>query len=272
MLLSNNWSSNMKYALANEQRLEAQPGLSGKCPSCEAPMVAKCGEVKIWHWAHQGKRVCDHWWENETEWHRAWKSQFPDDWQEIVHRAEDGEKHIADVKTDLDWVIEFQYSHIKPDERRSRDSFYPKLAWVVNGDRRTRYKKQFMTALDEMGPVHLQPLVHQVYLDLCVPLRDWAGSHVPVFFDFQEEPVLWCLLPNHAGMWVYVAALHRSDFIKLVREDSQGAHDLQSWLQNLGRRHPAERPIECAPPIQRRPEDVLMQLARMNRGRFRRRF
>ena len=48
----------------------------------------------------KGRRFCDPWWENETEWHRAWKDQFPADWQEIVHHAEDGEKHIADVKTD----------------------------------------------------------------------------------------------------------------------------------------------------------------------------
>lgn len=262
----------MKYALVSDQRLEAQPGLAGKCPSCEAQMVSKCGEVKIWHWSHLGKRNCDPWWENETEWHRAWKGLFPVEWQEVIHRAEDGEKHIADVKTDLGWVIEFQHSHIKPEERRSRDAFYQKIVWVVDGDRKIRAKKQFMTALNEMNPLGSQPPVRQIFLDLCVPLREWAGSHVPVFFDFKEEPLLWCLLPNHAGMWVYVAALPRSDFVKFVCGETQSTHDLELWLKNLGKLHPAQRPIEIEPPPLRRPEDLLMQLARMNMNRRRRRF
>ena len=47
-----------------------------------------------------------------------------------MHRADDGEKHIADVKTDQDCVIEFQHTYIKPDERRSREEFYKNIVWV----------------------------------------------------------------------------------------------------------------------------------------------
>ena len=94
----------MRFALVNGQRQEAQPNLSAKCPTCDQPMVAKCGEVRISHWAHQRTLLCDPWWENETEWHRAWKGQFPESWQEVVHQADNGEKHIADVKTDQGWV------------------------------------------------------------------------------------------------------------------------------------------------------------------------
>src|SRR5687767_9065923 len=133
----------MKFALVDERRLEAHPELSGKCPSCDAQMVPKCGEVKIWHWAHHGRRTCDHWWENETEWHRTWKGYFPVDWQEVIHQSESGEKHIADVKTDQGWAIEFQHSYLKPDERRSRDGFYQKLCWVVDGTRRLRDRMLF---------------------------------------------------------------------------------------------------------------------------------
>ena len=112
----------MKFALVNDQRHEAAPGLSGRCMSCDQAMVAKCGNVKVWHWAHKGRRTCDLWWENETEWHRTWKGRFPENWQEVVHKDDAGEKHIADVKTDQGWVIEFQHSHIKPEERHSRDT------------------------------------------------------------------------------------------------------------------------------------------------------
>jgi hypothetical protein len=88
----------MKFALVDGQRHEALPNLSGKCPNCDQPMIAKCGEVRMSHWAHQRRVSCDTWWENETEWHRNWKGQFPAIWQEFVHRAENGEKHIADVR------------------------------------------------------------------------------------------------------------------------------------------------------------------------------
>ena len=52
----------MKYSIVNGERSEAQPGLTGLCQACDHPTVAKCGEIKIWHWAHKGKRKCDPWW------------------------------------------------------------------------------------------------------------------------------------------------------------------------------------------------------------------
>lgn len=144
-----NWSSIMKFAKVNGQRQEAQPRLSGNCPGCDSPMVARCGTKRVWHWAHLGERTCDVWWENETEWHRAWKNQFPVEWQEIVHRAENGEKHIADVKTRQGWVLEFQHSPIKSEERQARNDFYQRLIWVVDGTRRKSDKTKFIKVLQE---------------------------------------------------------------------------------------------------------------------------
>ena len=129
----------MKYAIVNGERSEARRGLAGECPACSSEMIAKCGEIYAHHWAHKGRRNCDAWWENETEWHRAWKNLFPTDWQEIVHRADDGEKHIADVQTEDGWTIEFQHSLIKPEERVSREEFYEKMIWVVDGKLRPTY-------------------------------------------------------------------------------------------------------------------------------------
>jgi competence protein CoiA len=204
----------MKYALANEQRSEAQPGLSGKCPCCDAPMVAKCGDVNIWHWAHLSKRVCDPWWENETEWHRAWKGHFPVEWQEVLHRAEDGEKHIADVKTDQGWAIEFQHSPIKPDERRSRDAFYGKLCWVVDATKRKRDKEQFLKAVNQSVAVGA---VRRILSDKCVLLREWGVSSVPVFFDFGPGPTIWWLLHKGFDGTYFVGPFSRADFIEIHR-------------------------------------------------------
>src|SRR5690606_11582036 len=111
------------YAIVDENKTEAFKGGKGNCPCCGSELIAKCGELKINHWAHKGARNCDTWWENETEWHRKWKNNFPKEWQEIIHFDEKGEKHIADVKTEKGWVLEFQHSYIKPEERNSRNLF-----------------------------------------------------------------------------------------------------------------------------------------------------
>ena len=226
----------MKFALINGQRQEAQPNLSGQCPACDQAMVAKCGEVKIWHWAHKGHRACDPWWENETEWHRAWKGRFPESWQEFVHKAENGEKHIADIKTDQGWVIEFQHSYIKPEERRSRDTFYQKLVWVVDGARRKRDGAQFLNALKRGIPIGSNSLIRRAFSEECVLLREWVGTHAPVFFDFGGEQVLWWILKGTPDGSAYVAPFSRSDFIEIHRGGAtQKARDFEEFVKDLSK-------------------------------------
>src|SRR5438309_2635532 len=195
---------NMRFALVNGQRQEAQPNVSGECPACGRPMVAKCGEVRLRHWAHKGRLLCDPWWENETEWHRAWKNQFPAEWQEIVHRAGDGERHIADVKTGDGWVFEFQHSHIEPEERRCREAFYKSMIWVVDGMRRARDVAQFSRAW--AAGESRYPLVEKrrISSPKGALLEEWAGSRAHVFFDFGDERALWWLFPASDGMRAYV--------------------------------------------------------------------
>ena len=207
----------MKFARVDGNRQEAQPGLSGECPGCGQPMVAKCGEIRVPHWAHKGRRVCDPWWENETPWHRAWKDQFPVEWQEVVQHAKDGERHIADVKTDRDWVIEFQHSYLNPPEHRARDAFYPKLVWVVDGTRRGRDAKQFIEAFNNGVWVVAKPpiVIRQVPSDECALLLEWAGSHV--FFDFGDAQGLWWLVDGRPDGTAYVVPVSRASFIEMHR-------------------------------------------------------
>lgn len=105
----------MKLSIVNGERREPEKGLIGSCLGCGQPMIPKCGSIKIWHWAHKSSCECDHWWENETEWHRSWKNNFPKENQEIRHKDDaTGEWHIADVKTKHGHVLEFQHSFLKP--------------------------------------------------------------------------------------------------------------------------------------------------------------
>jgi len=101
----------MKFGLdkTTKKRIEASPGLHANCPCCEKELIAKCGNIKIRHWAHKKVQGCDSWWEPETEWHRKWKNKFPSEWQEIIKLSKTGEKHIADLyNPKMDLVIEFQ--------------------------------------------------------------------------------------------------------------------------------------------------------------------
>lgn len=210
----------MKFALVDGQRQEPQPKLSGECPYCGRPVVARCGKVRIKHWAHRGGVPCDSSKEGETEWHRNWKNQFPTEWQEVVHYSGSGEKHIADIKTDLGCVIEFQHSQIKPEERQSREAFYENLIWVVDGRRRLNDKNQFFGSLgnrsDESWPE----------IRIGIPdgslFRDWIESSSLILFDFGHDH-LWLLFPESNVAWAYVLPLHRSVFIDAYRSPGSNA-------------------------------------------------
>lgn len=225
----------MKFALVNGQRQEAQPNLSGTCPTHGHPMVAKCGERRAWHWAHQGSHPCDPWWENETEWHRAWKGQFPVSWQEFLHQAESGDKHIADVRTDHGWAIEFQHSPINPEERRSRDAFYRKLVWVVDATRRKTDAAQFRKALQASAPVGRSLVIRRVRPDECRLLQEWSGSPAPIFFDFGKGPTLWWLLARGPAEPMYVASFSRAEFIAIHHgKGPEGARDFDEFARTIG--------------------------------------
>jgi len=197
-------------------------------------MVAKCGEVRVRHWAHQGHRLCDPWWENETEWHRAWKDQFRAEWQEIVHPAGNGERHIADVKTGDGWVIEFQHSHIKAEERRSRDAFYQSLIWVVNGKRRDRDLAQFSRAWTKGESRDPFSSKRRISSPDGALLRDWARSDTHVFFDFGQDLPLWWVFPKSDDMRAYVQHISRAQFVRIHRErHTHGPSEFDLLVQNF---------------------------------------
>lgn len=212
----------MKFALVEGQRREADPGLTATCPSCQSAVIAKCGNLRVWHWAHRGTRNCDPWWEPETEWHRTWKNEFPGDWQEIVHFAQTGEKHVADVKIESGMVIEFQHSFLKSEERMARETFYRKMVWVVDGRRRKRDVAQFLKCI---GPrVFARPpfILHVANHEESALLRDWRSSSVPVYFDLGliegDGSTFWRQDPVSRNGRVYLTPVSRDSFLKVHRE------------------------------------------------------
>jgi hypothetical protein len=208
----------MKFALVDGARKEALPSLKGICPCCGSRMLARCGEVRVFHWAHKGRRNCDSWWENETEWHRSWKNQFPNDWQEIIHYSSNGEKHISDIQTSSGWVLEFQHSYLKPEERRSRENFYKQLIWVINGNRRSKDRNRFFEVLGDQPFNKNHPELITTFPEGAL-FRDWIPSQTHVLFDFGEE-ILWWLMPESNDFWAFLTSISREDFIALLQHNN----------------------------------------------------
>jgi competence protein CoiA len=216
---------NMRFALANGQRVEAYPKGKGTCPLCHGEVIAKCGTRRVYHWAHWGMRNCDTWAEKETDWHRAWKNHFPVECQEFIqHDKQSGERHIADVRTPHGLVIEFQHSHLEPLERAKRERFYGNMVWVVDGTRLRDYPR-FNKGKDNLWPTGVPGYYLLAFPDECFPAM-WLDSSVPVIFDFrgvnESQPPdvfrdgLWCLLPGRAEGSAVVVGMSREEFVKVA--------------------------------------------------------
>lgn len=218
----------MKFALLKKERIEASKGAKGICPCCGSELVARCGEIKVHHWAHK-KKCDDHWWENETEWHRNWKNQFPKEWQEIIQRDESDEKHIADLITSSGWTIEFQHSPISKEERGSRDYFYNKLIWIVDGTRRKTDIEQFDNLIYHSINISNEPFILRVFdewtLERLRLNQEWSSSKSLVLFDFGKSEVnyrdeyksnedLWLIHPSRDR--TYITSISKHSFIEMM--------------------------------------------------------
>jgi len=126
----------MQYAInENKERVQASPAVKAKCECCNSDVLAKCGTINIWHFAHKNIEDCDDWYEPESEWHRWWKGNFPEENQEVVI-----ENHRADIKI-KDLVIELQNSPIDEDTIYCRELFYKNMIWIVNAK---PFKERFL--------------------------------------------------------------------------------------------------------------------------------
>lgn len=120
-------------------------------------------------------------------------------------------------------VIELQHSFLRVQEREARESFYGKMAWVVEGRRRKRDAMQFSNCI---GPrVWSRPpfILHVALHEECALLRDWKSSQVPVYFDLgtSEEGggvAFWRLDPISGMGRAYLTPVLRELFLKVHLE------------------------------------------------------
>lgn len=138
----------MFYAVDSKGiRIPAQRNVQAFCPACLEPVVARCGEIMPWHWAHRQREECDPWFEPETAWHLGWKALAPPERTEVAMGP-----HRADIVGCDDTVIELQHSSISPEEIREREAFYPRMIWLLDG---STFQGNFRVArLDEGWQFH----------------------------------------------------------------------------------------------------------------------
>lgn len=117
----------MRYALVGGERTEATPGSRGTCPTCVGAVLAKCGAIVAWHWAHVGQDDCDPWSEEFNPWHRQWQELVPEPSREVTMGH-----HRADIVAANGTVVELQHSYLSPDEIRERETFYGRMIWVFD--------------------------------------------------------------------------------------------------------------------------------------------
>ncbi len=207
----------MHFALSENRRIEATPRAAGVCPGCGAEMLARCGTKKVWHWAHKGRRHCDRWWENETQWHRDWKNKFSSDWQEIPARDARGELHIADIKTPEGLTIEFQHSAIKPDEIVKRTAFYDQVIWIIDATRRPTDAKQYAQMLEYSYSERFDGVdIHTVYVEETRLLKEWGSLGRIVGFDYGGDNLF--LLTAAQGRRRYLFDFPKLEFVQSIIE------------------------------------------------------
>ncbi|SKA58710.1 Competence protein CoiA-like family protein [Succinivibrio dextrinosolvens DSM 3072] len=215
----------MKYALFEGHRIEPKKGLRAVCPYCENEVISKCGSVKMHHWAHKNDLNCDIWKENELQWHRNWKNQFPAEWQErIFTDTQTGEKHIADVCTDNNFIIEFQHSPISEEEKVSRETFYKEMCWIVDASG-VRFRKRFF----EKGLIYPYTQLPGFYFIDNPPNAlppQWLQRNSFVFLDFKGDSDerqfddLWCLVPTTVKTTNTLALrIARIDFVEMTKNN-----------------------------------------------------
>lgn len=111
-------------------QVAAQKGLKNVlCGCCKEQVLAKCGEIKIWHFAHEKKSQCEvALYGGMTKWHLEWQERFPEKCREIT-REYFGIRHRADVICN-NTVFECQKKMMPLEVMLERENFWRKAGYT----------------------------------------------------------------------------------------------------------------------------------------------
>lgn len=102
------------------------PGARSQCVDGCGILIAKCGEINRWHWAHQGDAICTG--EGEGAWHRAWK-QWSQNHGAVVEMSDHPRR--PDIVWPDGHIYECQTDYIDAAELRKREQHYGEsMTWI----------------------------------------------------------------------------------------------------------------------------------------------
>ena len=251
----------MKFGLINGQRIVAKPGIRGVvCPKCRTELVAKCGEIRVHHWAHKNKLQCDDWIEDDNDWRSDWLKAFPEDWQEPLIEC-NGESHFADIRTPSNTIILLHQLHLTSETIRLREDFYQTPVWVVNSGRYKNEVTRFLRSFEKtwisgtgqsIGNTDVKK-ISEFNVDK-VFRKEWLTSQFPVFFDYTTTngdkehgygcmlDYVWCLMPYSVQGFRILFKYSKNELIdKLKRRrgyDLQAMRKREKWFEErLSKNH-----------------------------------
>jgi competence CoiA-like predicted nuclease len=229
----------MLFAIVDDKKIEPIPNTHAQCHLCGEKVLSRCGEIKVWHWAHFKGKSCDSWYEPETQWHRSWKLTFGKENSEIKIIKEDC-WHVADVLTEGKVVIELQNSPIQKDIIRRREEFYgERMIWLINGIefRDNFYIKDWDNKLNWWNP-QKNNFKHREVKKMFkweYPRKSWENTQRHIFIDFHDKSLFWV----HKGMGTkrgegkYVS---KQEFVSKYGGDYKKHLSLfRNWTLNLNR-------------------------------------
>jgi hypothetical protein len=119
------------YAIVHAVKTLPLPRGRGVCPACGGKVLARCGAIRVHHWAHESGQECDSWSEGIGPWHLAWQRLVEPAFVEVPRGP-----HRADILGSDDTVIELQHSPLTPAAIAARERHYGKMVWLIDATQR----------------------------------------------------------------------------------------------------------------------------------------
>lgn len=173
-------------------------------------LIAKRGEQLAHHFAYYSKDQAgilnDPWYQSKRiggskgDWHTEWQELSDPEYVEVIKQKEDV-KHIADMISKNDKVIELQHSPISQQEINEREEFYDDMFWVIDATNAEHFVA---------GSGRLQNVMYNFY---AVKMEDWWGyTTKTIYLDIGK-----CLIRPMfiSRRWIYGYIVQYKTFIDI---------------------------------------------------------
>jgi competence CoiA-like predicted nuclease len=121
----------MTYAVDDKNELfEATPKTRLKCPNCKKEVFSRCGEIRVWHWAHHVNESCEYSKIKDSSWRYEWIKKTS---KEKVEKLVNGQ--VVDILGNNDAKVLFIGCKLSEQDIIEKESaFKNRIIWVLKSD------------------------------------------------------------------------------------------------------------------------------------------